>query len=103
MTNLEAIKSTVAGYPLSNDTFNRVLLDRGVLAAGQYSGSSQAFELAKADLYMTLVTAVQISEGGYQLSLTDKSNFMKMADAIYNRYSDAAISRPKVRNKSQAW
>ena len=92
MTNLEAIKSVVAGYPLSENTFNLVLLDRGLSAASEYTGKSKEFELATADLYKVLVTAVNISEGDYQIGMTDKSNFIKLANAVYLKYDEPLIT-----------
>ena len=103
MTILEAIKSTVAGYPLSDNTFYRVLTDRGLTAAATYTGKSQDFELATADIYMTLASAANVSEGGFSVSISDKSAFLKQADAIYQKYQDGNGSNPKVRNMSARW
>jgi hypothetical protein len=103
MTILEAIKSTVAGYPLSDNTFLRVLTDRGLTSGDTYTGKSQAFELATADVYMTLVSATNITEGGFSVSLTDKSNFREMANAIYQKYADNASLNPKLRSMTQRW
>ena len=105
MTVLDAIKSTVAGYPLSDDTFNRVLIDRGLSATAEYVGTSKEFELANADILMVLVSAAGITEGGFQVSVTDKSNFIKMANSIYVRYDDPAakvITVPRGRAQ-QRW
>ena len=88
MTNLEAIKSTAIGYPVEESVFERILLDRGLSGSESYAGKSKAFELAKADVYVTLLTAANITEGGLQVSLTDKSNFMKVASGIYDRYGE---------------
>lgn len=104
MTNLEAIQSTVAGYQPSANTFNRVLTDRGISAAGTYSGKSAAFELATADIYMVLATAVSVSEGGYSISINDRATFKNMAAAIYDRYADTtAIGSANVTDRSSAW
>jgi len=92
VTNLEAIKSVVAGYPLSENTFNLVLLDRGLSVSAEYTGKSKEFELATADLYKVLVTAVNISEGDYQISVTDKSNFIKIANSIYLNYDEPVVT-----------
>jgi hypothetical protein len=103
MTNLQAIQSTVAGYPLSTDTFNRVLLDRGIPAAGAYVGKSAAFELATADMYMILVTSANVSEGGFSVSVSEKAALKKLADTIYTRHQDNATSTPAIRNASNRW
>jgi len=103
MTILEAIKSTVAGYPLSDNTYLRVLADRGLTSSATYTGKSQEFELATADIYMTLVSATNITEGGFSVSVTDKGNFREMANAIYLKYGDAAGLTPKVRSMTARW
>jgi len=103
MTVLEAIKSVVAGYPLSDDTFNRVLTDRGLTGADTYTGKSQAFDLATADVYMTLISAASISEGGFSVSMTEKNSFRELANSIYLKYGDAAGQTPKVRSMTQRW
>lgn len=103
MTNLEAIKSTVAGYPLADGIFQKVLIDRGLTATAEYTSKSEQFDLATADVYMVLVTAANISEGGYQVSVTDKSNFLKMANAIYQKWNDVANGSPTISDSSNLW
>lgn len=88
MTNLDAIKATVAGYPLTDNIFLKVLIDRGVEATDTYAGISMPFELATADLLVRLLTAANITEGGMQVSVTDKSNFIKVASGLYDKYGE---------------
>jgi hypothetical protein len=86
MTNLEAIKATVAGYPLSDNAYIKALMDRGITSTDTYGGKGQAFELAQADLYITLATGVNISEGGYSISVSDRDNLVKIANSVYQRW-----------------
>lgn len=88
MTNLEAIKSVAIGYPVDENTFQRVLIDRGLLADAEYSGKTKSFELAQADLLVGLITAANVQEGDFQVSMTDKSNFMKVASGIYDKWGE---------------
>lgn len=88
MTNLEVLQSKVAGYPVDGNTFEAILIDRGLSALAEYSGKSKAFELAHADLYIVLLTSANITEGGFQISMTDKSNFMKFASGIYRKWDE---------------
>jgi len=88
MTNLEALKSKAIGYPIDESTYSVILIDRGVDAAAEYKGRSKDMELAKADLYVTLLTAANITEGGFQLSMTDKTNFANVASGIYDQYGE---------------
>jgi hypothetical protein len=103
MTTLEAIKSTVAGYPLPDNSFIKVLLDRGLSATAEYSGKTKAFELATADIYIVLVSSANVSEGGFSVSISEKANLTKMANAIYKKHDDTAGSNPTVSDASSAW
>ena len=81
MTNLEALKA-VLSYPLENNAFIKALNDRGLTESATYSKCS-AFELARADAIMTLVTTPNVSEGGYSLSQSDKKALIELANGIY--------------------
>jgi hypothetical protein len=84
MTYLEAIKGKV-NYPLSDNTFTLALLDRGLTASDTYA-TGQAFDLAYADAVVTLLTAPNVSEGGYSVSLSDREILLKLANGIYTKY-----------------
>ena len=102
MTNLDALKSKAVGYPVGEDTFLTILIDRGLTAASDYAGKSKAFELSTADLYVSLLTAANITEGGFQVSITDKSNFKEVASGIYDKWGEPnpLKSTPKVKGIS---
>lgn len=95
MDNLKAIKSEVANKRIEDDTFIKKLLDRGLEATSDYSGITKEFELATADVYKILVTVDNVSESDVQTSLTDKSNFFKLANAIYAKYDEPLIDGKK--------
>lgn len=99
MTNLQALQSTVS-YPVSDNTFNRLLLDRGLNPADAYSGKSQAFDLAKADLYKELVASANISEGGFTVSISEKAQLKDLANEIYGQYNEPLIAAPTVKGVS---
>lgn len=83
MTNLEAIRNDII-YPLEDGKLEKALIDRGVEPSVAYSLSGKSLlELVRADLCVKLVTAPNIQEGGIIISMTDKSNLMKIASAIY--------------------
>lgn len=102
MTNLEAIKSTVVGYPVEENTFLRILVDRGINSTENYTGKSKMFELAYADVLTSMLAAANVAEGDLQVSMTDKSNFMKVASGIYDKYSEPNPfnSQPTVQGSS---
>jgi hypothetical protein len=102
MTILEAIQSTVSGYPLPVNTFNRVLTDRGLSGADTYSGTSRAFELATADIYKVLATAANISEGGFSVSINDRKTFLAMANSIYSQYGVSATGNT-ISDATERW
>ena len=92
MTNLEAIKGTL-NYPLSDNAFIKALIDRGLVETATYS-KIQSFDLAYADCITTLVTAPNVSEGGYSISLSDKATLIKLANGIYSKYGQPGIAKP---------
>lgn len=92
MTNLEAIKGKL-NYPLPDNSFILALNDRGLVETATYL-KSQAFDLAYADCITTLVTAPNVSEGGYSVSLSDKATLIKLANGIYAKYGQPGIMKP---------
>lgn len=101
MTNLEALKA-VLSYPLSNNAFIKALNDRGLTDTATYSTSS-AFELARADAIMTLVTAPNIKEGGFSLSQGDKKSLIELANGIYERNGVAPVVPKPTATFVQRW
>ena len=67
--------------------------------------NSKEFELAKADMYSWLSTAANIQEGDLSVSITDKSNFLKLANSIYIKYGELVEedANPKIENGSYLW
>jgi len=105
MTIVEALKSLVS-YPIATNTASRILTKRGLADADTFNSTvavSQAFELAEADLYKHLVSATNISEGGFSVSLTDKGNMIKMASSIYTKYGESDPFSSTLTNASSRW
>lgn len=105
MTIIEALKSLVS-YPVSDNTANRILIKRGLTGSTTFDqtiATSQSFELAEADLYKYLVSATNISEGGYAISMTDKSNMIKLASGIYAKYGEQNPFSSTLTNASDRW
>lgn len=105
MTLLEAIKS-VTSYPVPDNTANMILVKRGLSGTSTLDATtvnSKAFELATADIYMWLVSGTNISEGGYSISITDKSNLMKLASGIYAKHGETMPGNPTITNASDRW
>jgi hypothetical protein len=87
MTNLEAIKAKL-NYPLSENAFILALQDRGLSTTDTYVKSA-AFDLAYADAITTLITAPNVTEGGFQVSMTDKTDLLRLANGIYIKNGEA--------------
>lgn len=100
MTNLEAIKAKV-GYPVSDNSVELALTTRGLTTTDEFSATSEAFELAYADVLITITTSpAGVSEGGYSISSADKQTLIQIANNIYKRYEVAnplEAMRPKAR------
>lgn len=101
MTILEALKSRVK-YPLDENLLLSILTNRELTPADEYTaevGTGKAFMLCRADLLVAQIDAAQVQEGGMSVSLTDKSNFITIADSIYERFSEPLIGQkpqPKI-------
>lgn len=103
MTNLEALGAAV-NYPVDEKKLTKILIDNGMNGSDTYQGMTRGFELSTAALYILLVSSANISEGGYQISMADKSNMMQLADGIYSKYGlNNPLKANKVRNRSNRW
>lgn len=99
MTILEAIKEAI-GYPISTNRASMTLIKRGLTGtdeATQTVLNSKEFDLATADLMFWMLTAPNVSEGGYSLSITDKSSLKSIASGIYSKWGEVDPSAPTVR------
>jgi hypothetical protein len=104
MTNTAALAATV-NYPVDDIKIQKLLIDNKITPDGEYTGLSQDFEVATAGLYVLLVTSANITEGGYQISMTDKSNMIDLATGIYNKYGldNPLVVKPKIVDMSDRW
>lgn len=104
MTNLEALLAAV-NYPVDTIKLQKILVDRGLQENSTYAGKSKEFDIATADLYVLIVTSANISEGDFQISATDKSNYMKLASGIYSKWGiDNPLERKSIiKNRSNYW
>lgn len=102
MNNLEALSATV-NYPVDEIKLQKILIDNSIDPQGTYSGTSKSFELATANVYVLLISSANISEGGFQISMTDKSNMLKLASGIFDKYGVDNPLKPKIKNRSNYW
>lgn len=59
--------------------------------------NSKAFELATADLMIWLITAPNVKEGGYSLSISDKKTLKELASGIYSKHGVVPPGRATVK------
>lgn len=100
MTNLEALRSVIT-YPVSDNTLLKALLDNSCSSTATYVGKTESFELAFADVLDVLATSINVSEGGYSVSVNDRATFQKMANAIRWKYGiESGSGQPVIRAKN---
>jgi hypothetical protein len=91
MTLLEAIKESI-GYPISEKRAEMTLIKRGLNKTDEATEAvlnSKNFELATADLMFWMLTAANVSEGGFSLSISDKATLKELASGIYTKHGIA--------------
>lgn len=105
MTILEALSGSV-NYPVDENKLKKILVDRGLSDTETYTkevGLGMAFQLATADVYTLLVSSANIAEGGYSVSMTDKSNMIKLANGIYSKYGIDSPFQAVIVDRSNYW
>ncbi|MBO4960895.1 MAG: hypothetical protein J6C80_01500 [Flavobacteriales bacterium] len=107
MTILEALKMTV-GYPLDEKYLERIFIDRNIDGGAAYSGPTESFMLARADVYMMLSTTPSVTMDGFSITIEDREMLAQMAESIYRRYGhveDMCItaSGNAIKDSSHIW
>lgn len=105
MTILEALKAT-ASYPVDSNQANLILIKRGLTGTAtidQTVATGKAFELAQADLLTFLISAVNVSEGSFSVSLSEKALIQKQASGIYAKYGETNPMSVTLTNASNRW
>lgn len=90
MTIQESLLS-LSTYPIPVVTIANICDDRGLEPAADKT-AGEALDLAKADVWVWLYDAPNLSEQGISISLTQRSNLLAKANAIYDLYGDETIS-----------
>lgn len=71
-----------------------VAISRGAYCDDEFTASiatSMEFNLAKADLFKSLVLMPNVSEGGVSISISDRRSLIGLANAIYRKYGEPLI------------
>lgn len=106
MTVLQALKISV-GYPLDAVVLEKIMIDRHLEPADEYTGSTREFMLARADVYMALVAMPDMAMDGFSLAVADRNLLAALAESIYRRYDPAedhpGVARSGVWDSSDRW
>lgn len=79
----------ISGYPIPQSAVDTILFERGLLPTDEIyiDDQSAPYLLAKADLYVWLSEAPDVSQGGQSYSFTDqqRATFREKADVLYRK------------------
>ncbi|TXK52386.1 hypothetical protein FVR03_01330 [Pontibacter qinzhouensis] len=106
MTNLEAVQSVVgANYPLRETAYTKALIDAGLSPEGEYTiANRKSVDLCAAALILTLITSADIREGGYQVSISEKSVLLSIRSAILASHGVPDHTKPTINaNPTYMW
>lgn len=91
--------ASISTYPIPAASIEVIGTVRGLTVSGTADSAvltSQAYELAKADLYMWLYTAPDLKELDSAVTQADRAAYLRAANVIYAKYGDPANSSRKV-------
>lgn len=102
MTNLEAAKAAIgANYPWTDTTFELGLAKQG-LDPEEMMVPGKSFDLALAALILYLITAADIREGGYAVSL-DRGALLDARKALLAPWDEPDGLGPYLRDRTYMW
>ncbi len=104
MTNLEALQGIVGNnYPFNPNAFDKNLIDQGLNRSDIYTvANMKAVDLAAVGLINTLITSVDVSEGGYKITVGDRADLLKLRSSLLAKYgiSDGSAT---INDASDRW
>lgn len=102
MTNLEAAKAAIgANYPWTDASFELGLAKQG-LNPTDTMVPGKSFDLALAALILYLITAADIEEGGYAVSL-DRDAMLEARKALLAPWDIPDGRGPTLRDRTYMW
>lgn len=106
MTNLEALQS-IAGinYPMDANIYLKALIDNKIISTEDYVlENERSIDLCFAGILKTQITAVDIKEGGYQVTNADRNAMIEILNGIYAKYGLPLFTvGSKINNASNLW
>lgn len=90
-TIVEALKSITA-YPIPTTAIATIVEARGLVGSDEFTAAQtpKGYQLAKADVYMWLAGAPDISQGGQSFSFSQeqREQFRTMANSLFAEYGE---------------
>lgn len=107
MTNLEALKSIVGvNYPMDPNLFLKAMIDQEVSETGEYTKDNErSIDICSIQGLVTLITAPDIKEGGYSISIPQRDNIFKLISSLCDKWDlpDPFAFKGKIQDASQLW
>lgn len=105
MTNLEALQATIgSNYPLDPNLYTKALIDQNIIPGDEYIAlNARGIDLAFAGVLLTVITSVDIKEGGYSVTNADRASLIKVLNGIYAKYGLPLFGTPTMNNASNKW
>lgn len=102
MTNLEAAKAAIgANYPWTDNAYRIGIIKSG-LDPDAETVPGKSFDLALAALILYLITAADIREGGYAVSL-DRDAMLAARKALLAPWDQSDGLGPTLRDRTYMW
>lgn len=93
--NILSALLTICIYPIPTDVIQKICIERGLNPSDIFTlliAETQAFQLAKADVYLWLFTSPDIKEQEIAFTQADRDNFLYLANVIYYAWDDPKFS-----------
>ena len=89
--NIGAALISATNYPIPANQIEKIAIGRGLTIGDTYNGTvaeSEAYQLAEADVFLFMYSAVDIGEQEIRMSVGDREDFLNKANMIYGLYDD---------------
>lgn len=89
--NISEALLSLNNYPIPSTVIDKILVDRALDGSTEYNltiSESDAFNLATADIYYWLYSCPNFAEQEINFTITDRDNFLSVANKIYLELDD---------------
>lgn len=107
LTIRTALKSKI-NFPLDEESYDTALIDSSLDGTATYAKEfKKEVELCAAELILVVCTSGNVTEGGYTLTISDKSALQKTRSIYLNRWGvveiDPSVAKPTIEDGSGLW